>query len=433
MLEIGLSRVDITPPVGIEMRGFAAREPSIGIHDQLKATSLVLSDGTVRAALVSCDLCSVDAALVKTIREETRMRTGIPESQIAVACTHNHYGPEVSERESAADVMAYRRILKFHLAGAIQQAQANMDKAAMGTGWGESHIGINRREKLPDGSIVLGQNPEREIDRQVDIIRFEDSKGSATACTVNFACHAVCQGPKMRLMSSDFPGKMREVVENLTGTTCIFLQGACGNINPILMEHSYEPARRLGAQLACEVAKVWEEIETGPVRSLAVASKTIQVPRYDYGSGDRADARAATLAQHLEELRAEGATEGLVKWAEIRHRRTTEALESWKTGKPMPKILAEIQVWGIDDLGIAFAPAEVFNEIGVYVKKHSPFSNTFLVGYANGQIGYVPIREAYGEGGYEVDDACQVGPEAEELIIETCLDLLEKAHKETQV
>jgi len=433
MLEIGLSRVDITPPVGIKMRGFAAREPSVGIHDQLKPTSLVLSDGTTRAALVSCDLCSVDAALVKTIREETRMRTGIPESQIAIACTHNHYGPEVSERESAADVMAYRRILKFHLAGAIQEAQANMDKAAMGTGWGESRIGINRREKIPDGSIVLGQNPEREIDRQVGIIRFEDSKGSPSACIVNFACHAVCQGPKMRLMSSDFPGKMREVVENLTGTTCIFLQGACGNINPILMEHSYEPARRLGAQIGCEVAKVWEEIETGPVRSLAVASKTIKVPRYDYGSGDRAEARATTLAEHLEELRAEGATEGLIKWAEIRHRRAIEALESWKTGKPMPRIPAEIQVWGIDDLGIAFVPAEVFNEIGIYVKKRSPFSNTFFVGYANGQIGYVPIREAYGEGGYEVDDACQVGPEAEELIIETSLGLLEKAHKETQV
>ena len=428
-----MSRVDITPPVGIKMRGFAAREPSIGIHDQLKATSLVLSDGTVRAALVSCDLCSVDAGLVETIREETRMRTGIPESQIVIACTHNHYGPGVSERESAADLMAYRRILKFHLAGAIQQAQANMEKAAMGTGWGESHIGINRREKLPDGSIVLGQNPEREIDRQVGIVRFEDSKGSATACTVNFACHAVCQGPKMRLMSSDFPGKMRQVVENLTGTTCIFLQGACGNINPILMEHSYEPARRLGAQLACEVAKVWEEIETDPVKSLAVASKTIQVPRYDYGSEDKAEARATALAQQQEELRAEGATEGLIKWAEIRNRRATEALASWKTGKPMPKILAEIQVWGIDDLGIVFLSAEVFNEIGVYIKKHSPFSNTFFVGYANGQIGYVPIREAYDEGGYEVDDACQVGPEAEELIIKTSLDLLEKAHKETQV
>jgi len=433
MLEIGLSRVDITPPVGIKMRGFAAREPSLGIHDQLKATSLVLSDGTTSVALVSCDLCSVDASLVKMIREETRLRTGIPESQIVIACTHNHYGPEVSERESAADVMAYRAVLQFHLAGAIQEAQANMDKAVMGTGWGESNIGINRRQKLPDGTIVLGQNPEREIDRQVGIIRFEDSKGSPSACTVNFACHAVCQGPETRLVSSDFPGKMREVVGNLTGTTCTFLQGACGNINPILMERSYEPAKRLGAQLGCEVVKVWEETKTGPVRSLAVTSKTIQVPRYDYGSGDKAEARAATLEEHVEKLRAEGATEGLIKWAEIRRRRAIEALESWKKGKPMPKVSAEIQVWGIDDLGMAFVPAEIFNEIGVYVKKHSPFSNTFFVGYANGQIGYVPIREAYSEGGYEVDDACQVGPEAEGLIIETCLDLLEKAHKETQV
>lgn len=78
MLEIGLSCVDITPPVGIRMRGFAAREPSVRVHDELKAESLVLSDGRTIAALVSCDLCSVDAALVKMIREEARMRTGIP-------------------------------------------------------------------------------------------------------------------------------------------------------------------------------------------------------------------------------------------------------------------------------------------------------------------------------------------------------------------
>ncbi len=433
MLEIGLSCVDITPPVGIRMRGFAAREPSVRVHDELKAESLVLSDGRTIAALVSCDLCSVDAALVKMIREEASMRTGIPKSQISIACTHNHYGPEASENESAADVMAYRTILKFHLAGAIQQAYANMDKAVMGIGWGESHIGINRREKLPDGSVILGQNPEREIDREVGVIRFEDPNGSPAACIVNFACHAVCQGPRTRLISSDYPGKMREVVENLTGTTCMFLQGACGNINPISMEHSYEPARRSGTQLGCEVVKVWEEIETGPVRSLAVTSTTIQIPRYNYGCRDKAQARATTLEKRLEKLRGESATEGLIKWAEIRHRRALEALESWKTCGPMPKIPAEIMVWGIGDLGIAFVPAEVFNEIGSYIKKHSQFSNTFFVGYANGQIGYVPIREAYDEGGYEVDDACQVGPEAEELIMETCSELLEKAYTETQV
>lgn len=435
MLKIGLSTVDITPPIGISMIGFSDREPSsIGVHDGLKAISLVFSDGEMTAALVSCDLLHIDASLVKMIREEANRRTSIPQNQIAIACTHTHYGPNVGGFRAAfgaADdvAAAYRTSLKFLLAGAIQESSQNMKEAKVGIGWGTSNIGINRRERSPSGKTVLGQNPDGPVDRQVGVMRIERSDSDSSTCIVNFACHPVSQAWKMRLISADYPGRAREVVGCLTGADFVFLQGACGNINPILMDHSFEPARRLGTQLGCEVVKVWEDVEVSTVESLALVSETVGIPKYNYGSQERAEELAEELESRIEKLEAERAGEGSISWAKRRHKRLLEALKSWRTGRPMPEIEAEIQAWRIGNLGIVFVPGEVFNEIGTHIKEHSPFLGTFFVGYANGNVGYIPTPEAYAEGGYEVEQACRVSPEAASLISDRCLKLLENLYQ----
>ena len=263
-------------------------------------------------------------------------------------------------------------------------------------------------------------------------MKIDTSNSGPSACIVNFACHPVSQAWNMRLISADYPGRTREVVHSLTGARFSFLQGACGNINPVLMDHSYEPARKLGTQLGCEVVKIWEDIQASSAECFAMASETVGIPRYNYGSEERAEEMVADLESRIEKLQAEGGKEGLINWAKMRRKRAAEALENWRTGKPMPRLEAEIQAWRIGDLGIAFVPGEVFYEIGTYVKKRSPLPSTFFVGYANGNVGYVPTPEAYAEGGYEVDQACQVGPEAAKLISEKCLELLGKVWKETE-
>jgi hypothetical protein len=73
---------------------------------------------------------------------------------------------------------------------------------------------------------------------------------------------------------------------------------------------------------------------------------------------------------------------------------------------------------------LATAPGEIFNEIGRAVKDRSPMPNTFFLAYTNGSIGYVPVPEAYAEGGYEVSHACRVDPPAAGMIIEGCLRMV---------
>jgi len=421
---MGIARADITPPVGIPMVGFAGRGPSIGVNDPLLATALVVTDGEQKAALVGCDLLDLGAAVVGEIRQEISARLGIQPTHVTISCTHTHYGPDSYRSESASDVAAYRANLIYKLTGIVQEAAANMQKVRMGVGWGTSDIGINRREKRPDGQIILGKNPDGAIDRQVGVLRLDKEDGTPLACLVNFACHPVSQSGRMQLISADFPGKMRQVVEQLIGAPCVYLQGACGNINSIMLEHSYEPARTLGTRLGCEVVKVWEGVETAEANGIAAASETVSLPQIMYGSEAEVEQLTKNLTEQLERMQETGANEGSIYWAQRRLERVSQALESWRTGELLEPITAELQAWRLGTFGFATAPGEIFNEIGTTVKQQSSLENTFFLGYTNGSIGYVPTVESYPEGGYEVTHACRVNPEAEEIITAGCLRLL---------
>ena len=424
MLRIGISRTDITPPVGIPLIGFAGRGPAIGIHDPLYATAMVASDGERSIAIVSCDLLYVPAALSTAVRQEVQSRTGIPAQSVAVSCTHTHYGPDTNTESTRPDVAAYLADLKYQLAGIVQEAAEAQQPARIGVGWGQSDIGVNRRERLPDGRIILGQNPQGPIDRALGVCRISDADGKPLGTIANFATHPVSQAGKMRFVSADYPGQARRVVELLTGAPLLFLQGACGNINAVRMEDCYEPARSLGTRLGCEIVRVWETITPAEAAGVGSATQTEQLPRYRYGSPAQAEALVAELTSEVERLRAECEDAGALHWAELRLQRAQAALASWQGGPPLEPISAEFQAYRLGDLAWATAPGEIFNELGRQVKGGSPFPATFFAGYTNGSIGYVPVPEAYPEGGYEVTHACQVDPEASQILVRTCSKLL---------
>jgi len=428
-LKAGVARATITPPVGIQLVGFAGRGPSDGFHDHLYATALALSDGRTKAVLITCDLIGLEADLVRELREEIARRTDIPAGNVVLSCTHTHYGPSVGlphHGEPDPDVAAYGANLKFLLAGAAQEANATLQDVRLGVGRGEAHIGINRRERRADGSIWLGQNPAGPVDREVGVIRFDTGGGRPLATLVNFACHPVCQAGTTTLISADYPGRTREVVEQLTGAPCLFVQGAGANVNPVEMEPRYEPARKLGTILGCEVVKVWENVTPKLARGLTVASQTLDLPAMTFSSLEEGEAQVAELEKQWAEQQANHAPAGALHWTETRLRRAREKLKSLQTGEPLPPIPAEVQVLRWGDVALATAPGEVFTEIGLEVKRRSPLEDTLFAAYTNGSIGYVPVPEAYPEGGYEVSHACRVAPPAASLIVEGCLKLLEK-------
>lgn len=423
-VSVGVARADVTPPVGIRSAGFAGRGPLTRLHDPLYATALVFADGGSKIALVTCDLLGLDADTVAEVRSRAAERTGIPREAITIACTHTHYGPDPYRDQDDPIVVAYRYNLIHVLAGVIQEAATDVRPALLGVGWGMSYIGINRREKRPDGQVVLGQNPEGPIDRAVGVLRIDLADGAPLACVVNFQTHPVSQGGKVDHISADYPGKMREVVEQLTGATCLFVQGASGNINAAIMEPSYEPARTLGTRLGCEVGRVWETVTPQPAAGLGVTCAELCMPRIRYGSPEAAQALIGELGDEIARLTSEGTREGRLRWAERLLERAQVALESWETNVPPEPVVSEVQAWHVGAVALVTAPGEIFSQIGVAVKERSPYAHTFFASCTNDSIGYVPIPEAYADGGYEVTRASQVDPEAAGILTDTCLTTL---------
>jgi neutral ceramidase len=272
--------------------------------------------------------------------------------------------------------------------------------------------------------VILGQNPEGAIDRAVGVLRIDTVDGAPLACVVNHQTHPVSQTGQVDHISADYPGRAREVVEALTGATFLFLQGACGDINASIMKPTYESARTLGTRLGCEAVRVWETIAPRPVQGLAVDGRAIELPATRYGSAEQAAGLVVALENELADLEVMGAAEGRVIWAQRRLERARSALESWERGEMPDPVESEVQAWRLGELGLVTAPGEIFNQIGSAVKEGSPFADTFFLSCTNDSIGYVPIPEAYPDGGYEVTHASRVDPEAAGILREACLAVL---------
>ena len=92
----GVGKIDITPQNNIWMDGMLRAHPSEGVHDSLYARALVLceaSDVKQAFVLVSVDVCVLDDATCRAVRQGAEARTGIPASHIVIAATHTHSGP----------------------------------------------------------------------------------------------------------------------------------------------------------------------------------------------------------------------------------------------------------------------------------------------------------------------------------------------------
>jgi hypothetical protein len=415
-LQAGVARVSITPPVGIYQIGFVRKSGSRSIHDDLYATALVVGNGQNKAALVSCDLLFMHPEVISKVRADVGARTEIPPENIMFCCTHTHSGPivyalpEGDEREKG-----YVTNLVFQISGAICMANEEMREVEIGVGKGSVQIGINRRAKKPDGTMTIGENPEGPVDTDVGVIRFDTPDGEPIAVLVNYTCHPVILGPKSLAISSDYPGRTRQVVEQVTGAKMLFIQGACGDINPLGgVRDSYDNVRWLGTMLAGEVIRVYEGLETEPLGIVRTASTSLSVPLEPLPEEMRKKQRLVDLRKSLE-------THQAWPWkVDVRGE------EGWLSTP------VEMQALRLNDAVLTGAAGEVFVEVGLDVKRRSPLPNTFFAGYTNGCISYIPVPQAYPEGGYEVEVAylyyglpAPVSPKTSGMMVDTALELIE--------
>ena len=248
---IGMARRDITPPVGIYARnwGAALHEVAEGIHMPLSITALVMSN----AASVSPDsqreafvMVGMDFTWWRTAADEWALRSALIDAlqldpaRVLINITHTHSGPaacrEDADKPGGHLIAAYIDLLTARVIAAVREAAETMQPATLTWAYDACALAQNRDLVDPEkpARIVCGWNPQGTADDTLLVGRVTASDGHVLGTLVNYACHPTTLAWDNTLISPDYIGTLREVVEAGTGgAPCLFLQGASGELSPI--------------------------------------------------------------------------------------------------------------------------------------------------------------------------------------------------------
>ena len=435
---VGVAEIDITPPVGYRLAGYFNERLSTGKHDPLHAKAIVLQQGAERVALVSCDLLGFSLAVTTPARAQASARTGIPVSNIVICATHSHTGPlfdgalrdyfhELAERKYSHDpqeAIDYPAFLNERLVKVIEAAQANLRPAQQQAGiTTQPGLAFNRRFWMKNGKVVFNpglRNPDivrpaGPTDPDVGIVLARDAKTKQpfTGLTV-FAVHSDTVGGT--LYSADYEYYLEQTLRGAFGQDYISASGlgTCGDINHIdvsqkKITNGFAMAEHIGSTLGKAVIAAAPRLPVIRRPALAVRSTTLQMPFQQATPAQVADARAVM------EKFDDHNTAFLAKVAAVR---TLDLAGHGPTG-PM-----EVQVIRLDaETAIVCLPCEIFVELGLAIKKASPFKHTLVISICNDRPSYVPTLKAFGEGSYEVTNA-RVMPGAGEMLVAAAEKLL---------
>lgn len=448
----GAAQVVITPPKGAPMAGYYHARGAEGTLDDLYAKALVLDDGSTKVALVTLDLISTTFTLTREARAAIEKATGIPGANVMISATHAHTGPELADRGARSAIAAetpigaigannltttYTSTLSEKIAEAVRNAAANLTNVAISAATGRCEtIAFNRRFYMKDGSVAWNpgklnpdiMQPAGVTDPEVGIVLFEpphrpNQLVPAHAIYINFAMHPDTLGGA--LFSADYPGALSRRMSEYHGANCVtlFANGTCGNLNHIDVnwarpQSTRAEPERLATILAASVflaEKNLRQIKPAPLR---VKSQTVQLPLAPITPAEIEQARL-TVRTGNDKTR-----DNFMKLVKAYQVLDVAARE----GKPLE---VEVQVIALgDELAWVSLPGEIFVELGLAIKKRSPFKQTMIAELANGSIGYIPDRRSYAEGNYEPVSA-RCAPGSGEQLVESASNLLKQLHTET--
>lgn len=402
-LRAGVAQVDITPTQPCVLSGYAGRTNlSTGVHDPLSARAAAFEHGGKRLVLVSSDIIGFYKGMAEHLRGAVLGACKLKPEELMLAAIHTHAAPTPSLEagKTHPNNVAYTKKLRAQLITVVQEAINQLKPASVGVGVGASPVGVNRREAVTDSKgqrqIKLGRNPNGSTDRDVQVLQMRERAGTnARAVLFAYATHSTSLGSRNLAVSGDVHGLAEQFVEKHLGNGIIApgFAGASGDIDPwfrVLPEIKTadgwipEPVllgTMLGEEVVHTAGRIREFAHDGPVNSIL---RTIELPAKP-GDDKRAPIQPATV----------------------------------------PLTLTVARVGSVAFAGLG---GEVFHEIGRAIKKASPFPHTFVITHCNGGAGYLVVKDAYPEGGYEVKTS-PFAPEAAGMVVSEAANLLKRLHQ----
>lgn len=412
---VGAGRADITPPLGLDLTGFIARNnPATEQLSSLWARVLLLDVGGCRLLIAALDLLGLDTWLVEHLRTCLASEFGLAPEAISLWCSHTHSGP--------ASILLHgcgRRDEKY-LRGTLVQgvcaaAHTARDSLAPATArWAVTEAPQwheYRRAALP------GAADAPLVDHSLRVLWFDRASGDPVACLWWYTAHPtlLC----LPAISSEYPGAVATQVEAATGAIALFGQGCAGDVGPVLAEDRLAAMTAMADGLAQPVLSLRSEAVPLHLDTAASAESTLDLPLQRAPSRDwfadhavRQQETAASLPPGVSRRIALA----MADWAE--HWALHEAPESWRV---------RLQVLCLGPLRVAVLPFETLSAVGNAIARHlgEPY---LVVSYANGCHSYLARAGAYPSGGYEINEAYRyyglpntyAPAAAEQVIAESC-------------
>lgn len=443
-VKVGLGRADLTPPLGTSLAGYFEDRHSTGVHDPLLCKSLYLGADGGYLRVTACDLIAMDSPTVRSAEEQAGAAIG-PEAQSLVCCTHTHLGPAVVSVFSPPRAQDYAAGLPQLVAQAMRAAASAPHEAELAIGVSEAHgIAFNRRYHMRDGSVRMNPGtgnpdivkPAGPIDPQVLVLVARGASGRPRALLVNFALHLDTIGGDV--VSADYPAFLAANVREALGedVETVFANGAFGDINHINVSDRNQPRgfampEHIGRVLADAVLRAYESAQPVPKLAVRAARKVVPLPAREIREDMLEQGRLVQLVTdpNADPAERRQAAERLGTDApDIRARTYAKEwqLLAARNGRPFD---ADVRVACLGpEVALVGLPSETFCELGLAIKRNSPFAHTFVISLANGYVGYVATARGYAEGSYETTPArsSPVAPGSGEMMADAAVALLDE-------
>lgn len=402
-----------------------------GQEAELRASAVVI-EGDRRLCMVSCDTLVIPEDVLEEAVAQIVARTGIAFEDLLVCATHTHHAPGTINVLGCTRDREFCTRLGEAIVAAAEEACGGLDDTAdvelhfaLSQ---EASISGNSRYLLRDGTIAWYNYPWEDVirptgphDPDLPLLALRRPGGEMAALIFNHATHnigALTKGAR----SPGFFGLAAQELERRHGGTTLFLPGAFGSSHNTGAFGSNENIHAVGAaecvhRVVAAVEEGLEFAEAIPASPMVTIKRPFRwrIRRFD----EAAEADAVRYWSETYEPRDPEATREIFRtMREQMAPLQGEERETW------------LQVIRLGEIALVGVPAELFARLGLAIRRRSPFRHTFVVGLANGTIGYVGDRAAYDLGGYQLWAGWHSPskPGTGEALVEQALEMLHEVH-----
>jgi len=433
------------------------------VHRPFFATALALEpidrSSDRPHVLLSIDLGWLEPQETEEMLARLRAAGSLEGAQLLTLLSHTHAGANlsmgVSDRPGAGSIRPYFDQMVDAACEAVREALGRTEPAWMTFGAGRCDLAVNRDMWDEEfGEYVCGFNPDGAADDTAMVGRVSRDDGSILATLVNYGCRPTSLGPGNRLLSPDYIGAMREVVESSVGGLCLFALGASAETTP---RESYSAdaaaADRNGRQLGFAATSAIfsllppgkEMAYSGPVVSGATLGAWDCRPIADDSLKTAQILRSSTIPLELPLKPVETAEE-----LQERYDRARAALdEAKRQGDPttvrnatamlerarrqlarrplLPKggsLPYDLWLWQIGEAFLVGIKGEPHSVLQTELRSRFPDHRIFVAAVTNGTVSYLLPHERYGIGLYQ-EWVSSTGPGGLELILDAATRQLE--------